>query len=82
MEIGVGIQYGGFGVQVVLFIFIKLFEMYVVIGFLDNFFNEENSIGVGVGVNYFVNCYVVFGFYGGILEIDFFIDEIGYVEYD
>ncbi|WP_370240015.1 hypothetical protein [Marisediminitalea sp.] len=82
METGAGIEYGGFGAQVVLPTPIKSLEMYVATGFLDNPSNEENSIGAGVGANYFVNRHVAFGLYGGILEIDSFTDETGYVEYD
>ena len=82
METGAGIEYGGFGAQVVLPTPIKSLEMYVATGFLDNPSNEENSIGAGVGANYFVNRHVALGLYGGILEIDSFTDETGYVEYD
>lgn len=82
METGAGIEYGGFGAQVVLPTPIKSLEMYVATGFLDNPSNEENSIGAGVGANYFVNRHVAFGLYGGILEIDSFTDETGYIEYD
>ena len=82
METGAGIEYGGFGAQAVLPTPIKSLEMYVATGFLDNPSNEENSIGAGVGANYFVNRHVALGLYGGILEIDSFTDETGYVEYD
>ena len=82
METGAGIEYGGIGAQVVLPTPIKSLEMYVATGFLDNPSNEENSIGAGVGANYFVNRHIALGLYGGILEIDSFTDETGYVEYD
>ena len=82
METGAGIEYGGFGAQVGMPTPIKSLELYVATGFLDNPSNEENSIGAGVGANYFVNRHVAFGLYGGILEIDSFTDETGYVEYD
>ena len=82
METGAGIEYGGFGAQVGLPTPIKSLEMYVATGFLDNPSNEENSIGAGVGANYFVNRHIALGLYGGILEIDSFTDETGYVEYD
>ena len=82
METRAGIEYGGFGAQVGMPTPIKSLELYVATGFLDNPSNEENSIGAGVGANYFVNRHVAFGLYGGILEIDSFTDETGYVEYD
>ena len=82
IETGAGIEYGGFGAQVGMPTPIKSLELYVATGFLDNPSNEENSIGAGVGANYFVNRHVAFGLYGGILEIDSFTDETGYVEYD
>ena len=82
IETGAGIEYGGFGAQVGMPTPIKSLELYVATGFLDNPSNEENSIGAGVGANYFVNRHVALGLYGGILEIDSFTDETGYVEYD
>ena len=82
METGAGIEYGGFGAQVGMPTPVKSLELYVATGFLDNPSNEENSIGAGVGANYFVNRHFALGLYGGILEIDSVSDGTGYIEYD
>lgn len=82
LETGAGIEYGGFGAQVVMPTPIKSLEVYVASGMLDSPSKEEYSLGAGVGANYFVNRHFALGLYGGIMEIDSVGDGTGYIEYD
>jgi len=70
IELGLGVDYGGIGTQFHFPIDIKNTDIYLATGLFYASTDSNEEIGVGAGVNYYINPQGAVTFYYGTMNVD------------
>lgn len=70
IEAGLGVEYGGLGVQIYLPLNSDYFDFYVAGGLFSYSTETNGEFGAGIGGNYFLSKNSSIGLYGGVINVD------------
>lgn len=70
IETGLGVEYGGLGVQLYLPLNSDYFDFYVAGGLFSYSTETEGEFGAGIGGNYILSKNSSVGLYGGLVNVD------------
>lgn len=79
-EVGIGVEYGGFGAQIKMPIDTKSFEIYGALGIFGYSNSTGEELGAGVGFNYFLDKKNALSVYGGVINVQKYTDDFLNIE--